>query len=155
MSSAILVGVLVAGGVFLVLQRGLIRMAFGIVMIGNAANVMLLASGGTHRREAAVIDQIAAMNAAADPLPQAFVLTAIVITFGVVVFLVALAGAGGSDDTEPAGQNPEPGGGHDGLDPVGDATGEPNGQVPAVDATTGGAIHATGTTTTERPEEDR
>lgn len=111
MSSAILVGVLVAGGVFLILQRGLIRMAFGIVMIGHAANVMLLASGGTHRREAAIVDQIAAVRAAADPLPQAFVLTAIVITFGVVVFLVALAGAGGSDDTEPAGEDPEPGGG--------------------------------------------
>ncbi|WP_046470034.1 sodium:proton antiporter [Allosalinactinospora lopnorensis] len=100
MTAAILAGVLVAGGVYLVLQRGLIRMAFGVILLGHAANVVLLAAGGLYRREAALIDQIAAVQAAADPLPQAFVLTAIVITFGVTVYLVALAGSGSGDDTE-------------------------------------------------------
>lgn len=100
MSAAILAGVLVAGGVYLILQRGLIRMALGLILLGHAANVVLLASGGLYRREASVIEQVAAVQAAADPLPQAFVLTAIVITFGVTVYLVALAGSGSGDDTE-------------------------------------------------------
>ncbi|MBB4929428.1 multicomponent Na+:H+ antiporter subunit C [Lipingzhangella halophila] len=100
MSAAILAGVLVAGGVYLILQRGLIRMALGLILLGHAANVVLLASGGLYRREASVIEQITAVQAAADPLPQAFVLTAIVITFGVTVYLVALAGSGSGDDTE-------------------------------------------------------
>jgi multicomponent Na+:H+ antiporter subunit C len=100
MSTAILVGVLAAGGVFLILQRGLIRIAFGIVLLGHAANLMLLAAGGTFRREAPIADQIAAVQAAGDPLPQAFVLTAIVIAFGVVIYMVALAGSGAGDDTE-------------------------------------------------------
>lgn len=100
MSIAVLAAVLVAGGVFLILQRGLIRIALGIILLGHAANVMLLASGGIFRREAPVIEQIAAVQAAGDPLPQAFVLTAIVISFGVTVFLVVLAGSGTGDDTE-------------------------------------------------------
>lgn len=100
MTAAVLVGVLVAGGVFLILQRGLVRIAFGLILLGHAANVIFLAAGGMYRREAPLIEQIAAVQAAADPLPQAFVLTAIVIAFGVTVFLVTLAGSGTGDDTE-------------------------------------------------------
>ncbi|MDS1269913.1 NADH-quinone oxidoreductase subunit K [Lipingzhangella sp. LS1_29] len=100
MTAAVLVGVLVAGAVFLIVQRGLVRIALGLIMLGHAANLVLLAAGGMYRREAPLIDQIAAVQTAADPLPQAFVLTAIVIAFGVTVYLVALAGAGTGDDTE-------------------------------------------------------
>lgn len=100
MSTVLLVGVLVAGGVYLVLQRGLVRITFGVILLGHGANVMLLAAGGLFRREAPIIDQIAAVRAAADPLPQAFVLTAIVIAFAVTVYMVALAAAEPGDDTE-------------------------------------------------------
>ncbi|WP_409331625.1 sodium:proton antiporter [Trujillonella humicola] len=100
MSAAVVVGLLVAAGVWFVLQRGLLRMVFGFVLLGHAVNVLLLSSGGTDRRGAPFVDggQTADM---ADPLPQAFVLTAIVITFGVTVYLLALVRAGDGEDERP------------------------------------------------------
>ncbi len=100
MSGAVLVGTLAAAGVYLVLQRGIVRIALGFVLLGHAVNVLLLLTGGTSRRGAAIQG---ASAAAADPLPQAFALTAIVITFGITAFLLGLAfrsGSGGDDDTE-------------------------------------------------------
>lgn len=93
MSSAVMVGVLVAGGVYLVLQSGLVRLILGFVLLGHAANLMLLAAGGTARREAPLLDRVGAA-VAADPLPQAFALTAVVITFGITTYLFALAQRG-------------------------------------------------------------
>lgn len=91
------VGVLVTGGVFLVLQRGVVRVAFGFVLLGHAVNLLLLESGGTDRRDSPIAGS-APVERLADPLPQAFVLTAIVITFGITVLLLVLAVAGGGDD---------------------------------------------------------
>ena len=103
MSSAVIVAMLVAGGVWLALQLDLLRAALGFLLLGHAANVVLLAAGGTDRRGPAIIGD-APPAAAADPLPQAFVLTAIVITFGITVVLVALAARGrsGRDATADA-----------------------------------------------------
>jgi multicomponent Na+:H+ antiporter subunit C len=110
MSVAVAVAVLVAGGVYLVLQRGLVRVAFGFVLLGHAANLVLLASGGVGLRTAPLVggatdEEIATT---ADPLPQAFALTAIVITFGITVYLLALVAAGADDDPSaeesPAGE---------------------------------------------------
>jgi multicomponent Na+:H+ antiporter subunit C len=101
MSAAVAVGILVAGGVFLILQRGLVRIALGFILLGHAANVVLLASGGMSTREPPLVgDGVAADTA--DPLPQAFVLTSIVITFGITVYLFALARADGDDDDTEA-----------------------------------------------------
>lgn len=90
MSAAIAVGILVAGGVFLVLRPGLIRITFGFVLLGHGVNILMMAAGGLSRRAAPLIGtgDPAAM---ADPLPQAFVLTAIVITFGITVYLLAMS----------------------------------------------------------------
>jgi multicomponent Na+:H+ antiporter subunit C len=96
MSAALAVGVLVAGGVYLILQRGLIRVAFGFVLLGHAVNVLLVSAGGMARRGAPLAAHTPP-DQAADPLPQAFVLTAIVITFGITVYLLALARLGGDD----------------------------------------------------------
>lgn len=98
MTAAIAVGILVAGGVYLVLQRGLIRVILGFVLLAHAVNVLILAAGGMGRRSVPLIGQTDPADTA-DPLPQAFVLTAIVITFAVTVYLLALARAGG--DTPP------------------------------------------------------
>ncbi|HVM35720.1 MAG TPA: NADH-quinone oxidoreductase subunit K [Actinomycetota bacterium] len=102
MTGALIVGVLVAAGVYLVLQRGIVRVALGFVLLGHAANVLLVLSGGTERRGVPLAD---AQNAPpADPLPQAFALTAIVIGLGMTAFLLAVAHRGrdviGGDDTE-------------------------------------------------------
>ncbi|MGY1709353.1 sodium:proton antiporter [Geodermatophilus sp. SYSU D00758] len=101
MSAAVAVGVLVAGGVYLVLHRGLVRVVIGFVLLGHGVNVLLLSAGGMDRRGLPLIGQ-GDPRAAADPLPQAFVLTAVVITFGITVYLLALARAGSrADDVEP------------------------------------------------------
>ncbi len=89
MSAPVLVGVLVAGGVFLILCSGMIRVVFGFVLLTHAANVLLLAAGGTDRRRAPLIGAGDPARMA-DPLPQAFVLTAIVITFGSTVYLLSM-----------------------------------------------------------------
>ncbi|WP_100444811.1 sodium:proton antiporter [Glycomyces xiaoerkulensis] len=99
MSAAVAVAVLVAGGVFLVLQRGLVRLTLGFVLLSNAANVILLASGGMARRDPP-LPGTAGAGDTADPLPQAFALTAIVISFGITVYLLSLARSDRDDDTE-------------------------------------------------------
>jgi multicomponent Na+:H+ antiporter subunit C len=98
-TAAIAVGILVAGGVYLILQPDLIRVVIGFVLLGHAVNVLLVAAGGMARREAPLVGE-SDPALAADPLPQAFVLTAIVITFGSTVYLLALIKAGESG--EPA-----------------------------------------------------
>lgn len=92
MTAAIAVGVLVAAGVFLILHPGLVRITFGFVLLSHAVNILIMASGGLQRRGAPLIGQTDPARAA-DPLPQAFVLTAIVISFGITVYLLGLARA--------------------------------------------------------------
>ncbi|MFE1576007.1 sodium:proton antiporter [Streptomyces fradiae] len=106
-TAALAVGVLTAGGVFLVLRPGLVRITFGFVLLGHAVNVLLLAAGGTARRGAPLIGH-GAVSLMADPLPQAFVLTAIVITFGITVYLLGLASADpeGPDSGHPPSADP-------------------------------------------------
>lgn len=98
MTIAVLVGVLVAGGVYLLLQRSMVRMVFGMTLLSHAANFILLSSGVGAWREEPLSNRTGA-DVAADPLPQAFVLTAIVITFAVTVVMLALAVIGHNDDT--------------------------------------------------------
>lgn len=102
MITALVAGLLTAGGAYLVLQRGLVRVAFGFVLLGHAANVVLVAAGGTERRGVPLVAGATEQElaAAADPLPQAFALTAIVITFALTVYLLGLVGAGADDDPE-------------------------------------------------------
>lgn len=100
MSLALSIGLLAAAGVFLVLQRGMIRIILGFVLLTHAVNLLIIAAGGVARRDAPFIG--GDMSLAADPLPQAFVLTAIVIAFAITVVLATLAVLGkGDDDTEP------------------------------------------------------
>jgi multicomponent Na+:H+ antiporter subunit C len=99
MTVAIAVAVLVAGGAFLLTRRGVLRLVLGFVLLGHAVNLVLLAAGGTSRREPALLGPGLDVDAAADPLPQAFVLTAIVITFGVTVFLLGLIATDDADST--------------------------------------------------------
>lgn len=105
MSAAVLVAVLVTAGVYLVLQRGLVRVTFGFILLGHAANVILLAAGGMARREPPLLAE-EGTGPVADPLPQAFALTAIVITFGLTVYLLAMAGNGAEDDAPASDAEP-------------------------------------------------
>ncbi|PRQ12146.1 cation:proton antiporter [Corynebacterium sp. 13CS0277] len=101
----ITIGILVAGGVFLVLQRGMVRIVFGMGLLSHAANLIILAAGvGAWRGEP--FASRTPLDEAADPLPQAFVLTAIVITMATTAFMLALAALGRSDDTRSV-EDPE------------------------------------------------
>jgi multicomponent Na+:H+ antiporter subunit C len=105
MMAATMAGVLVAGGLYLVLQRSLVRVLVGFVLLAHAVSVVVLAAGGLGRRGPA-LDDGRSLDAAADPLPQAFVLTAIVITFGTTVYLLTVAlrraEQTGDDDSDTA-----------------------------------------------------
>lgn len=97
MTLAISVGVLMAGSAFLILQRGMVRVILGFVLLSHAAHLTIMASGGTSRREPPLTaDSDPAVTA--DALPQAFVLTAIVIAFAITIYLLVLAVVGGEDD---------------------------------------------------------
>lgn len=87
---AALVAVLFGTGVYLLLQRTLTRVILGLALLSHGANLMLLAGGGGPGR-APLVGLFGGDEGVTDPLPQALILTAIVITFGVTVFLLALA----------------------------------------------------------------
>ncbi|WP_084351480.1 sodium:proton antiporter [Millisia brevis] len=91
------IGVLVAGAVYLFLQREMLRVVLGFVLISHAANLVLIAAGGTFRR-AEPFGTPEDPSVVADPLPQAFVLTAIVIAFSITIFMLVLAVTGHDDD---------------------------------------------------------
>jgi len=82
------IGVLFAAGVYLLLERSLSRVLIGVILIGNGANLLFLVAGGAAGRPPIVGEDEGPMS---DPLPQAMVLTAIVITLGMTAFLLALA----------------------------------------------------------------
>jgi len=80
---------LAASGTFLVTSRSLSRIVLGFALLGHAAVLALLASGG--RAGAPPIVDADAGAETANPLPQALSLTAIVISFGLTLFVLALA----------------------------------------------------------------
>ncbi|NHC46974.1 Na(+)/H(+) antiporter subunit C [Motilibacter aurantiacus] len=80
--------VLYSAGLYLLLDRSLTRVLLGVLLLGNATNVLLLASGG--RSGGAPIYGTTPEDEMSDPLPQAMALTAIVITLGVAAFLLAI-----------------------------------------------------------------
>ena len=77
--------VLYAAGVYLLLEQSVTRIIIGILLIGNATNLLLLSLSGPPGAP-----PIAGSGRSSDPLPQALILTAIVITFAVSAFLMAL-----------------------------------------------------------------
>lgn len=87
---AIVTAVLFGCGAWLLMQRRLTRIIIGIGLLGHGANLLLITSGRSGA--APIIGSIAGDTPTgfADPLPQALALTAIVITFGVTAFLLAL-----------------------------------------------------------------
>jgi multicomponent Na+:H+ antiporter subunit C len=84
----IIIGGLYAAGVYLLLDRSLTRVLLGFLLLGNATNLLLLSSGGEAGK--APILEYAEPEEMNDPLPQALILTAIVITFGVAAFVLAM-----------------------------------------------------------------
>lgn len=82
------VGGLYSVGFYLLLQRSLMRVLIGVVVLGHGTNLLLQLVGGPPGR-APIVGQFP-IETFADPLPQALALTAVVITFALTTFLLAL-----------------------------------------------------------------
>jgi len=102
----ILVGVLYAGGVYLMFRRSMVRMLLGLVLISNGANILIFLIGGITKGKAPIIqaDERHFTDIYADPIPQALILTAIVISFALTAFAIVLLhkvySTTGSDDLD-------------------------------------------------------
>ena len=96
---------LLTAGVYLVLQKTLLRVALGLGLVSHAVHLILLASGRLGVVAPVLVPGISA-EVIADPLPQAFTLTAIVIAMAMTIYLfsamAALARKGQRMDIEPA-----------------------------------------------------
>ena len=90
---AALVGCFVALGVYLLLSRSVIRMLLGMVVFGNGINLLIFTAGRLTREIAPIVPAGLEQPAGpiANPLPQALILTAIVIGFAMFSFLLVLA----------------------------------------------------------------
>lgn len=89
---AIVAGVLFAASFYLLLRRNLLRFVVGLIILSNAANLVIFAMGRLTRENPPVIPEGAHVPPApyANPLPQALILTAIVISFGLLAFTLVL-----------------------------------------------------------------
>ncbi len=85
------IGVLTATGVYLTLRAHTFPVVLGLTLLAYAVNIFLFAMGRLTIGLPAVIDKTAESMQYSDPLPQALVLTAIVIAFGMTAFLIVLA----------------------------------------------------------------
>lgn len=90
---AIAVGALVTAGVFMILSRDLIRIMLGIAILSNAANLLIFTSGRVTRNAPPIVPEHLKVpqEALANPLPQALILTAIVIGFSLLAFALVLS----------------------------------------------------------------
>jgi multicomponent Na+:H+ antiporter subunit C len=88
---AIVVGVLYTAGVYLMLRRSILKFIIGLIFMSNATNLLVFLAAGLVSGSPVFVDgQKVNPEVMADPLPQALVLTAIVIGLGIVVFTLAL-----------------------------------------------------------------
>jgi len=89
---AIAVGALYAAGIYLVLRRSVAKLVFGLAILTTAANLLIFTAARLVRgRPPSVPPEATAVPAPhADPVPQALILTAIVVGFGALAFAVVL-----------------------------------------------------------------
>ncbi|MBU8859521.1 MULTISPECIES: sodium:proton antiporter [unclassified Micromonospora] len=96
-AAALLAGLLAAAGTFMLLRGAQLRLIIGFILLGHAVNVVLLSAGGLRWRAPAFAGDGPGRT---DPLPQAFALTAIVITFGITIYLLGLLARTGRDPAD-------------------------------------------------------
>lgn len=85
----ILIGVLVTVGTYLMLSRNMIRVILGTAILSHAVHLLILTIGGLKKGDVPLLDQ--SKGPFTDALPQALILTAIVISFATTAFLLVLA----------------------------------------------------------------
>lgn len=89
---AVVIGVLFASAIYMMLRRSIVKLVIGLIILSNAANLLIFTVAGMTRGAPPLIPEglYAPSGIVADPLPQALILTAIVISFGVLAFSVVL-----------------------------------------------------------------
>jgi multicomponent Na+:H+ antiporter subunit C len=89
---ALTIGLLYAAGIFMILRRSLVRLIIGLILLGNGANLLIFLLGRITKGQPPIIpDDLSVLSDAyADPIPQALILTAIVISFGLQAFAIIL-----------------------------------------------------------------
>lgn len=89
---AFIIGIMYAAGIYLILRRSLVKLIIGLIILGNAANLLIFLVGGITSGGPPVIGEgeYSLSGVYADPLPQALILTAIVISFGLQAFAMVL-----------------------------------------------------------------
>lgn len=88
---ALVAGLLFGTGVYLLMARGIVRAFLGVLLMGNGINLLFLLASGSAGHAPIVVDGDVSMLGMVDPLPQALVLTAIVITLAMTGYVLALA----------------------------------------------------------------
>lgn len=90
--TALVAGALLAASFYLLMRRNLLRFVIGLIILGNAVNLVIFTMGRLTRAEPPVIPHGAKVPTGpyANPLPQALILTAIVISFGLLAFTLVL-----------------------------------------------------------------
>jgi len=107
---ALAAGVLYASGIYLMLRRRLAQLIIGLGLLSNGTNLLIFTAGGLTRARPPVLpdDAPRLVPPYADPVPQALVLTAIVIGFGLLAFSLVLAhrvhATVGTDDVDDVGR---------------------------------------------------
>ena len=86
---SIVIGILFSSAMYLILSKSLLRIIIGTALLSHGAHLLLLTMSGLKTGEAAILME--GVHSYTDPLPQALVLTAIVISFGVTAFFLVLA----------------------------------------------------------------
>jgi len=89
---ALVVGVLYTAGLFMIMRRSIVKLIIGLGLLGHAANLLIFTVGRVTRAYPPLIkgEATTLTQPFADPLPQALILTAIVIGFGVQAFAIVL-----------------------------------------------------------------
>jgi multicomponent Na+:H+ antiporter subunit C len=86
--TAVAIGLTFAVGIFQILRRNVIRAAMGLMLLANAVNLFLLSTGVRIGEQAAYVGP--SLAAHCDALPQALILTAIVISLGTTAFVLSM-----------------------------------------------------------------
>jgi multicomponent Na+:H+ antiporter subunit C len=103
-------GVLYTAGIYLMLRRRLAQLIIGLGLLSNGTNLLIFAAGGLTRAHPPLVSEAtgALLPPYADPVPQALILTAIVIGFGLTAFSLVLAHRVhttlGTDDVDAVGR---------------------------------------------------